>query len=66
MHISETKGNASLFEIAVFFTLTKKKRVLRWGVGRAEQTVTQQNLFSNQKVKQKASRAKLNTAEGGC
>ena len=49
MHISETKGNASLFEIAVFYFNQKKERVLQWGVGRAEQTVTQQNLFFKSK-----------------
>ena len=33
MHISETKGNASLSEIAVFYFNQKKERVLRWGGG---------------------------------
>lgn len=51
MHISETKGNASLFEIAVFYFNLKKERVLRWGVGRGpEQTVTWQNLFFKSKL----------------
>ena len=47
MHISETKGNASLFEIAAFYFNQKKKKrgCCGGGVGRAEQTVTQQNLF---------------------
>lgn len=45
MYILPTKGNTSLFEIAIFYFDQKNKRVLGVGMGRMEQTVTQQNLF---------------------
>lgn len=66
MYILATKGNRSLFEIAIFYFNQKRRGGVGVGTGRMEQTVTQQNLFFKSKVKQKTSRAKLNIAEGGC
>lgn len=45
MYILATKGNRSLFEIAIFYFNQKRRGGVGVGTGRMEQTVTQQNLF---------------------